>query len=65
MGSPMEQLLSNTFMIPLEDNALPKLRSCICNWRRYVDDAFVYVLPTKINLIISELNSNIKFTYKL
>ena len=56
MGSPLGPLFSNIFMISLEENILPKLESHLCNWRRYVDDIFAYVLPEKINLIIHELN---------
>ena len=55
-------------MISLEENTLPKLEPYLCNWRRYIDDIFAYVLTEKIDLIIHELNSfnsNIKSTYEL
>ena len=68
MGSPFGPLFANIFMISLEENILPKLESYLCNWRRYIDDIFAYVLPEKIDLIIHELNSyhpNLKFTYEL
>ena len=61
-------LLANIFIISLEDNALPKLRSCLCDWKRYINDIFVYNLPSKTDLITRELNSyhsNIKFSYEL
>ena len=54
-------------MISLEENILPKLESYLCNWGRYVDYIFAYVLPEKTDLIIHELNPyhpNIKFTYE-
>ena len=54
MGSPPGPLLANIFMISLEDDTLPKLELYLCNWKRYVDDTFAYVLPDKI---LHELNS--------
>ena len=68
MGSPLGPLLANIFMISLEDSTLPKLELYLCNWKRYVDDTFAYVLPDKIDMILHELHSyhpNIKFTYEL
>lgn len=41
--SPLGPLLAHIFMISLEDNILPKVRSCLYNYRRYVSDIFVYV----------------------
>ena len=52
MGSPLVSLFANDFMISLEQNILPKLESYLCNWRRYIDDIFAYVLSEKIDLII-------------
>ena len=68
MGSPLGPLFANIFMISLEENILPKLKSYLRNWRRYIDDIFASVLSEKIDLIIHELNSyhsNIKFRYEL
>ena len=68
MGLPLGPIFANIFMISLEKNILPKLESYLCNWRRYIDDIFAYVLSEKIDLIIHESNSchpNIKFTYEL
>ena len=57
MGSPPGPSFANIFMISLEENILPKLESYLCNWRRYTDVIFVYVLAEKIDLIIHELTS--------
>ena len=68
MVSPLGPLLANIFMISVEDSTLPKLELYLCNWKRYVDDAFAYVLLDKIDMILHELHSyhpNIKFTYEL
>ena len=68
MGSSVGPLLANIFMISLEDSTLPKLELYLCNWKRYVDDTFAYVIPDKIDMILHELHSyhpNIKFTYEL
>ena len=68
MASPIEPLLANIFMTSLKDNTLPKLELHLRNWTRHVDDTFAYVLPDKIDMILTELNSyhpNKKFTYEL
>ena len=41
-GYPVRPLLANIFMISLQDNMLSKLTSCLCNWREYKGDVFVY-----------------------
>ena len=56
MGSPLEPLLANIFMISLEDNTLPKLEMYLCNWKRHVDDTLAYVLPDQVDMILYELN---------
>ena len=38
MESPTERLLSHIFTISLEGNRLPKVRSCLCNYRWYVNE---------------------------
>ena len=58
MVSPPGLLHANIFM--------KKLRPCLCNWRRNVDDIFNYALSNKIDLITLEFNSyclTIRFTY--
>ena len=53
MESQRSHLLGQYLQI-LEENILPRLESYLCNWRRYIDDIFAYVLPEKIDLIIHE-----------
>ena len=69
MGLPLGPLLANIFVISLEDNTLPKLELYLCNWKRYVDDTFAYILPDKIRLtwfyLLNLYHPNIKFTYQL
>ena len=68
MGSPLGPLLAKIFIISLEDSTLPKLELHLCNWKRYVDGTFAYVLPDKIDMILHELHSyhpNIKFTCEM
>ena len=43
MGSPLGPILAGIFMVELENTLVPKLKQHIKNWRRYVDDTFVYV----------------------
>ena len=48
MELPLGPLLANVFIISLEETMLAKLRSCLCNWRRYADDIFIYAIPKKL-----------------
>ena len=57
MRSPLRALLANAFMTSLENNTLLKLELYLCNWKRYVDDTFTYVLPDKIEMVLHKLNS--------
>ena len=68
MGSSLRPLLANIFMISLEDNNLLKLELYLCNWKRYTNDTFVYVLPDKIRVALHKLNlyhPKIKLTCEL
>ena len=68
MGSPLGPLLANIFMTLLEEEVIPKLTPCLCNWKRYVDDTLAYVNPAKVDFILTKLNSyhpNIQFTFEL
>ena len=67
MGSPQGLILALTFMVELENTLVPKLKQHIQNWRRYVDDTFVYVKTGSIEYVwsvLETLHSNIKFTYE-
>ena len=68
MGSRLGPLLANIFMTSLEEEVIPKLTPYLCNWKRYVDDIYVYVSPEKVDFILTKLNSyhpNIQFTFEL
>ena len=43
MGSPLGQILVENIMVKLENKLVPKLKQHIINWRRDVDNNFVYV----------------------
>ena len=68
MGSPLGALLANIFMSSLEEDLIPTLKSCLWNWKRYVDDTHAHVEPTKVEFILNKLNNyhpSIKFTFEL
>ena len=68
MGSPLGPLLANIFMTSLEEDIMPTLKSCLTNWKRYVDDTHAFVEPTKVKFIWNKLKNyhpNIKFTFEL
>ena len=68
MASLLGPLLSNIFMTSLEEEAIPKLTSYLCNWKRYVGDTHAYADPEKVDFILTKLNSyhpNILYTFEL
>ena len=67
LGSPLGTVLANISMVELESVLFPKLNDHVKNWRRFVDDTFVYVKRGSIEYALSVLNlfhDNIKFTYE-
>ena len=67
MGSPIEPVLADIFMIELENSLLPNLAKYITFWKRYVDDTICFVKIGTTEFIISVLNSfdkNIQFTFE-
>ena len=67
LGSPLGAILARTFMVELENTLVPKLEQHIQNWRRYVDDTFVYEKHGSIDYVLSVLKTfhpNIKLTYE-
>ena len=68
MSPPLGFLLVNIFMAPLQEDLIPTLKSCLYNWKRYVDDTHAYVEPTKVEFILNKINNyhpNINFTFEL
>ena len=67
MGSPLGPVLANIFMVELESVLFPKLNDHVKDWRRFVDDTFVYLNLGSTEYILSVLNllhDNIKLTYE-
>ena len=59
--------LAGIFMVGIKDKLVSKLEQHIKNWRRYLDDTFVYVKNGSIEYVLSVLKTfhrNIKFTFK-
>ena len=46
IGPPLGPILTNVFMVELDNTLVPRLRQHIKEWRRYVDDTFAYVTAT-------------------
>ena len=51
MGSPLGSLLTNIYMTALKEDLIPILKSCLCNWKRYVDDTHAYLEPAKVEYL--------------
>lgn len=45
-------------MVSVEEDLIPKLKLCLCDWNRYVDGRLTYVESTKIEFILNKLNWN-------
>ena len=59
--------LAGIFMVGIKDKLVSKLEQHIKNWRRYVDDTFVYVKNGSIEYVLSVLKTfhrNIKFPFE-
>ena len=68
MGSPLGPVLADIFMAELEIPMIPSLGNYLQNWKGFIDDTFVFVLPDKIGCIVNQLNSfdeNIQFTFEM
>ena len=55
-------------MTELEIAMIPSLGNYLQNWKQFVDDTFMFVLPDKIRYIVNQLNSfdeNIQFTCEI
>ena len=67
IGSHLEAVLADIFMIELEKAVLPELTECIKYWKRYVDDTISFVKLGAMNYIITKLDSfdnNIQLTFE-
>ena len=68
MGSPLGPVLTDIFMVELENNIVPVLGGNLSLWKRYVDDTICFVKIGTINYIKTILNNfdlNITFTYEV
>ena len=68
LGSPLGFLLPNIFMSSLEEEVLTGPSSCLCIWKRYVDDIHMYIAPGKVQFTLNNLDlfyPNIQFTFEL
>ena len=55
-------------MTELEIAMILSLGNYLQNWKQFVDDTFIFVLPDKIGYIVNQLNSfneNIRFTCEI
>ena len=54
-------------MLEFENVSVPKLSVHVRNWRRFVDDTFVFIKCGSIEKVLSVINlflDNTKFTYE-
>ena len=57
MGSPLDHVLANIFMVELEQNIIPTLSKDISLWKRYVDDTICFVSSNQISHVLESLNT--------
>ena len=68
MGSPLDPVLTNIFMVELETSVIPILSNKVKLWKRFVDDTCCLARSEYIDKILSTLNSfheNIKLTIEI
>ena len=68
MGSLLGLVLAGIFMIELETRIIPTVTDNISHWRKYLDDAFVFIKKGYVEHVLARLNSfrnKIQFTYEL
>ena len=54
LGSQLGTLEANVFMVSLEEDLIPTLKSSLCYWKRYLDDTHAYAEPTKVKFILKQ-----------
>ena len=57
MELPLRPVIANIFKVELETSLVPKLEDQVKKWRRFLDDAFVYVNNGSAVYVLSVLNS--------
>ena len=68
MGSPLGLVLTNIFMVDLENTLVPTLIDYMKFWEVHVDDTICSVKMGSVEYIVSILNSfyaNTQFIYKI
>ena len=68
MGSPVGPSLANIFMLSLEEDLIPTVKSCLSNWKWYINDKHAYAEQTKVEYKLNKLNNyltNISFSFEL
>ena len=67
MGFPLGPILTNVFMMELQNTLVSRLHQHVKKWRRYVDDTFACVKSESIDYVLTTLSSfhpNIGFAYE-
>ena len=68
MGSPLDPVLANMFMVELQKSVIPDLNDKVKLWKRFVVDTYCLARSEYIDNVLLALNSfhkNIKFTIEI
>ena len=68
MGLPVGPILTNIFMVELENIIILRLENAIKRWKMYLGETIYFAKVDSANLILTILNSiyiNIKFTHEI
>ena len=68
MGSPLDPVLANMFMVELQKSVIPNLNDKVNLWKRFVVDTYCWARSEYIDNVLLALNSfhkNIKFTIEI
>ena len=55
LGSQLGTLQANVFMVSRGEDLMQTLKSCLCNWKRFLDDTHAYVEPPKVEFILKQI----------
>ena len=64
MGSPLEPVLANFFMVEFENALFPNFSSTLSSWRCFVDDSIYFLKKESIKFVSKDDHDTVTTVYK-
>ena len=64
MGSPLEPVLANVFMVEFENTLFPNLSSTLSSWRCFVDDSIYFLKKESMKFFSKDDHDTVTTVYK-